>query len=297
MVAILTSEVHDDTPAMHSLMCDEGLRTFILDHDVLVWAGNVAESEAFAVSNALGVTRYPFVGVIVYNTLRGSQMTCVSKIEGLVTAADVVTSLNDAIEKYGPTLVSLRADRREQTASREIRAEQDSAYEQSLRRDRERAEQTRREREEAERRARDVQTQEKNRALWRAWKASTLSPEPSSSNSDSRNVSRISFRMPDGSRVVRKFTATTSVSDLYAWVDLHLSSFNDGAGAGQETTKDGVSTGPVAASPPDDYEHSFGFTLAVPMPRTILTPDTTVLSQHTQIYPSGSLIVELIDTE
>lgn len=272
MVVILTSEVHDDTPAMYDIMCDDGLRTFILDHDILVWAGNVAESEAYAVSNALGVTRYPFIGVIVYNTLRGSQMTCVSKIEGLVTAADIVSCITDALDKYNPTLIALRADRREQTAAREIRAEQDSAYEQSLRRDRERAEQARLEREETERRAQAEAQKEQNVKSWRMWKAGTLQ-EPTEGR-----VARISFRMPDGSRVIRKFSADATIDDVHVWVDLHLNPVEG-----------------TAPSAPSNYTHEYDFTLAVPLPRNVLTPTNDPVSTNAKIFPSGSLIVEMID--
>lgn len=274
---MLTSETHDDTGGMHELLCDETLRGYIIDNGILVWAGNVAELEAYRVSAALGATRYPYIGVVVYNTLRESTTSCVSKIEGLPNSIDLMTHLQSMLDKYGPTLVALKADRSEQTFSREIRAEQDSAYEASLRKDRERAEAQRKERMAKEEHERQALLQETDKLAWRQWQARKLLPEPTAT----KEVSRISFRMPDGSRCIRKFEATSTIGDVYSWVDLQLNPVQ------QESES--------APKPPPNYKHVYDFTLAVPMPRQVLEAESLVLSQVKAVYPSGSLIVEMSD--
>lgn len=280
-MVILTSEVHEDTRAMHALMCDEVLRTYVIENDILVWAGNVAELEAFRVSTALNVGRYPFVGVIVSDPELPTEMICVAKIEGLTVLTELLAGLQEVIDTFQPTLISLRADKQEQNLSRTIREEQDAAYESSLRKDRERAARERQAREEAQNIAATLATREQNVVAWRQVKTSELPAEPVAT----KNVSRISFRMPDGSRKIRKFSSDSSIEDIYTWIDLQLHPIS--VDESQERSY----------NLPDDYQHIYSFTLAIPMPRQVLEPDSGKIESYKDIYPSGSLVVEITSAE
>lgn len=269
---------------MYQLLCDETLRSYVIENDISVWAGNVAEREAYAVSVSLGATRFPFIAVIVYSTVPRTRMACVATIEGTPQAIDLMSTLAQLIETFGPTLVSLRADRAEQTFSRVIRAEQDSAYEVSLRKDREAA---RRERiAQLEKKAAEEAAAKRltDRIRWRRWNAAHIPPEP---KSDVKNVSRISFRMPLGSRCVRKFASHAPIKEVYMWVDLQLHSEDDSS-----MLIPGDSEGL-----PINYEHTYDFTLAVPMPRRVLTASEERLDEHKELFPSGSLVVEMLPEE
>lgn len=267
---------------MEKLLCSDLLRSYIIENDILVWVGNVAELEAYTVSKSLGVNRFPFMGLIVYDTSHDERpkMSCISKLEGLPDAVEFLAFLQQSLESFGPTLISLRADRQEHSFAREIRAEQDSAYEISLRKDRERVERERKELEEEQQRAAETTRKLEQRASWRRWQKSRISQEPQATT----GVSKISFRLPNGSRIVRKFTPNTQLIELYNWVDLQL--YHD-ADQG-DVLKEGT------AVEPTDYTHEYNFTLATPLPRQVLEPSDRELSVVKAIYPSGSVVVEEI---
>jgi FAS-associated factor 2 len=47
LLVVLLSEVHDDTTSFCSdVLCDETFREWVREHEVICWAGNVADSEA-----------------------------------------------------------------------------------------------------------------------------------------------------------------------------------------------------------------------------------------------------------
>lgn len=283
LAVVLISENHDDTPAMESLLCEDTLRSHVVGNDIDVWIGDVSTFEAYSASKALQVGRFPFVGVIVYQSSTDrSGMTCVSKMEGLPNLVDMMSFLDSAMEQFGPTLVSLRADRAEQNFSREIRAEQDSAYEISLRTDRERAEKERRELQEEEERKKVAESEKRNKKLWRRRQQAQLKfiSEPDGAS----RTAKISFRMPNGSRMVHKFRSGTEIRDVYNFIDLQL-----------HLERDEIGEDEARQELPADYVHTYDFTLAVPIPREILEPSSKVLEHIKAVYPSGALIVEQTD--
>ncbi|KAG4217079.1 hypothetical protein PC116_g34440, partial [Phytophthora cactorum] len=154
-------------------------------------------------------------------------MSIVKRLAGPLPPATYLAEIQTAINKYAPDLASARAERTANEVARNLRTEQDSAYERSLARDRERARQ-RREAEaaaaEAERQARERAKAAERRAAqrqqWRRWRAGTVAPEPEASAKD---VVRLALKMPDeaGGRIVRRFAGTTTVEELYAFVECY----------------------------------------------------------------------------
>lgn len=262
------------------MLCDDTLRSYIIDNDITVWAGDVANLEAFKVSQALGSKRFPFFAVVVSSAASSGSayMSCVSRVDGLPSTIDLMSCLAESIERYGPALVSLRADRQEQNMSREIRAEQDSAYEISLRKDREKRIKDEQERSEAAARKQLETRRQMNIRAWRRIQYRRIAPEPPSG----KDITRISFRMPDGSRSIRKFSGTSTVYDIYTWVESQLHPLEEVDNL--ESLEEG-------------YEHKFEFILAIPIPRMVLKPGQESILDHKAIFPSGSLIVESTASE
>lgn len=277
-MVILTSRPHDETPSFQRSLTNETLRTFVSENDISVWAGDVVQSEAYQVSRVLKARSYPFIALIVYDVQRSSAMSCLARVEGLVTPRDIIASLSAVLDAYNPSLVALRADRREHTLSRDIRAEQDSAYEASLRKDQQRAQTAERERLAREDSAKATREKEKNERQWRFWKAREFPAELGPGN----KCSRISFRMPNGNRVVRKFATSTTMEHLYIFADLTLHPVDS------EAKED---------APAAEYQHSYNFKLAIPLPRRILAIDNQKLVDNKDLFPSGNLIVEEIVDE
>ena len=211
-------------------------------------------------------------------------MSTVLRLTGPTPAAKYVSKLQTTIAQHSADLERSRATRAEQQAARDLRQQQDSAYERSLAQDRERA-RLRREAEEAQQRA-ERETKEKEEAeqreartleQWRRWRAKSILPEP---GADVKDVVRISLRMPDGERVVRKFSADAEMEELYAFVECH------------DVLNEGGLTGNAAE--PKGWDHEYKFRLVSPMPRQVYElVDEGNLKE--KIGRSANLIVERTD--
>ncbi|CAJ0628126.1 10556_t:CDS:2, partial [Entrophospora sp. SA101] len=88
---------------------------------------------------------------------------------------------------------------------------------------------------------------------WRRWALSALPDEPPESD---KNVARLSFRLANGERVVRRFKPDDTVEMMYVFVDTYF------------LREDHSSSSSNLQFPPDDYTHKFDFLLISPYPRT-----------------------------
>lgn len=194
-------------------------------------------------------------------------MCTIARCVGPLSASDLVAKLAAAMTAHDDKLTTVRLQRQEQTAQRNLRAEQESAYERSLAQDREK---TRKRKEEEARKAREeeqaaelarmAEREKKNLARWKRWRAGRLASEPPGDVKDA--IIRISIRMPEtGERVVRRFRAEDAVEDVYAFVECHdvlkerkAAAAEDAKGTEQE---------------PEGFTHKYPFRLVSPMPRTV----------------------------
>ena len=216
------SPEHDDTNFwVRNTLLSREVVDFVREpqNNVLVWGGNVQDSEAYQIACSLRCTKLPFASVIAHTPdVSSTAMSVVGRIAGNTTPAEFVEKLRASIAQNKEALDRIRATRAEQQASRSIREQQDSAYERSLAIDRERARQRREaeaarlraEQEERERRVaseqRELQAQQ-----WRQWRAQSLPGEP---NADVKDAVRVSIRLPYGERVVRKFGPEADIEEL-----------------------------------------------------------------------------------
>ena len=258
---------------------------------VIVWAGSVADPEPYQVATVLNVTRFPFAALIAHTPAVSS--TAMSVIARLESPTDISTSdafiakVDAAVRQHSNPLQQVRAQQSEQQASRDLRDQQNSAYERSLATDRARAQAKR----DAERAEQDAQQAERRRIVehetheqklrqWKQWRARRLRPEPKST----KDGTRVSIRLLDGTRLVRTFDRNLSLEELYAFVECY----------DQVKDKDlshGGDEGPEAE--PKNFSHSFGFRLVSPMPREVYESHVGLIGDR--IGRSGNLIVEKID--
>lgn len=291
LLVVLISPEHDDTSSFvrETLLAPEVVN-FIKNpsNNIILWAGNVQDSEAYQVATALNCTKFPFAGVIVHTPSVSSTAMCiVSRIAGPSPPSAFVSKLREAIAQNSEALNRVRAQRAEQQATRDLREAQNSAYERSLAQDRERARQKReaeekRKREEQEAREREEakEREARNFEQWRKWRAQSIAPEP---GAEVKDVVRISLRMPSGDRVVRKFAADASIEELYAFVECY-----DVLQAEDEPS--------ATVEKPEGFQHEYKFRLVSPMPREAYELDAGG-SIKERIGRSGNLIVERTDDE
>ncbi|KAL8804876.1 MAG: hypothetical protein Q9182_002278 [Xanthomendoza sp. 2 TL-2023] len=290
LFVVLLSPEHDDTSTfVRSTLLSPEVASYVNDpqNKIILWAGNVQDSEAYQVSSALNCSKFPFSAIVAHSPQDSStSMSTIARISGPIPPSAFVRRLRSAISTHFATLEQARASRNEQQATRNLRAEQNSAYERSLAQDRERARQRR---EEAEARSRAAQEEKakakaaeqaiRNLEHWKKWRAQSILPEPSTSG---EGVTRISIRMTSGERIVRKFRAEADMEELYAFVECY--DIASGEAVSAETPK------------PPGYTHSYRFRLVSPMPRIEYDPDQGD-SIGSRIGRSGNLLVEYIDDE
>lgn len=291
LLVVLLSPEHDDTSTfVRDTFLSSEVAAFLdtNKNSVVLWAGNVQDPEAYQVASELNCTKFPFSALIVHTPSQSSTaMSTVLRVAGpMPSAAAYVAKLQGAMSQHAADLERARSTRAEQQASRSLRDQQNTAYERSLAQDRERARQ-RREAEEsqrqAEREARDREAAEErekqNLEQWRRWRAKSIKPEP---DAEVKDAVRISIRMADGERLVRKFTPEAAMEELYAFVECH-----DLLADGEDFSD---------AEEPSGWTHEYKFRLVSPMPRTVFELDEGGTVKE-KIGRSGNLIVERTVTE
>ncbi|KAI0520996.1 UBX domain-containing protein [Xylaria bambusicola] len=307
LLIVLMSPEHDDTESFtrDTLLAPE-VTNFINDpaNNIILWGGNVLDSEAYQVAAEYNCTKFPFSCLVCLTPKEGStRMSIVKRLAGPLSPSTYLAEIQTAINKYAPDLAGVRAERTAQQVSRNLRTEQDDAYERSLARDRERARQ-RKEAEaaaaETERKAQEeaeaAERRERQRQQWRRWRATTIKPEPGS-NADPKDVVRLALMLPVAGRIVRRFAAATTVEELYAFVECYDMLTTNPELNGEDEKREGEDGQDddeidLPAEKPEGYVHEYGFRIASPMPRVVYEPDAkATLSER--IGRSGNLIVEL----
>ncbi|KAK3627137.1 UBX domain-containing protein 10 [Elasticomyces elasticus] len=295
LLVVLLSPEHDDTAAFvrETLLSPEVL-AFVKDpkNEIVVWGGTVQDAEAFQVGTALGVTKFPYACLIVHTPkVSSTSMSRIATSTGPTTAAELVAKLQQAMAKQSSELAGLRAQRVEQEASRSLRQDQESAYERSLAQDREKARRKREEeaeREKSEREERERGEQKANAARllaqWRRWRARGIAAEP---GTEVKDAVRISLRMVDGERVVRRFAADAELEELYAFVECYGLLQSEAMKEQEEVTEEKV------VQEPENYKDEYKFRLVSPMPREVYDLEKGGRIRD-RIGRSGNLIVERV---
>ncbi|KAL2146988.1 hypothetical protein VTI28DRAFT_1284 [Corynascus sepedonium] len=288
LLTVLLSPEHDDTESfIRNTLLSPEVVNFINDpaNNIILWGGNVLDSEAYQVAREYNCVKFPFSCVVCLTPKEGStRMGIVKRLVGPMTPESYLAGIQGAIAKYGPDLNGVRAERAAQEMARTLRSQQDSAYERSLAADRERARQKReaaaaaaaaekRAQEEAEAAARLQEQRQK----WREWRAATIAPEPAA---EAKDAVRLALNMPASSgagRVIRRFANQTTLDELYAFVECY----------------DLLQEEPRDKNPkkPEGYGHKYGFRIASVMPRETFEP-STVTTVGEKMGRGGNLVVE-----
>ncbi|XP_051945227.1 FAS-associated factor 2 isoform X2 [Xyrauchen texanus] len=216
LLVYLHGEDHQDTDEFcRTTLCSEEVLTFI-NTRMLFWACSTSKPEGYRVSQALRENTYPFLAMIM---LKDRKMTVVGRLEGLIQPEDLINQLTFIVEANQTYLMSERLEREERNQTQVLRQQQDEAYLASLladqekdRKKKEEQEQKRQEEENArqsvlaeERRLRTLE-EEKER------KSECLPPEPPLDDPDSV---KIVFKLPNDTRVERRFLFDQSLTVIY----------------------------------------------------------------------------------
>lgn len=259
---------------VNNILCSERFVNCIKSYQMLLWFGDVTKSEGLQVANSLKVRKFPCIAIIAKKTSE---------------TAEIIFSFNGSIEEYNPkkleavlvkrypSLLQMIEERQNDDRDRHTRDQQDERFRESLRRDQER-ERQRTEIRQREQREQEVETLKRQ---WLLWRKSRLHPEPSISQSD--DVSRIAIRLANNERIIRNFSYSVPIEEIYAYVELVQTGVMDSNEQCQYGT-----------APPEGYEHTYNFRLTIPVPRRELVLDT-LIGDEQGICPSGNIIVETLE--
>jgi FAS-associated factor 2 len=290
LLIILMSLEHDDTSSfIRDTLLSPEVQDFVNNpaNNIILWAGDVRDSEAYQVSTALTCNKFPFTAVVAHTPqISSTAMSVITRLTGPMPATTYIAKLQNTITTHSEQLATVRAARSAQNFERNLRQEQDSAYERSLAQDRERArakreaeaavaEQEKRALEQAEAAA----TLAQKKIQWRQWRAMSIAAEPSA---DSKDMVRIALKMPEAARIMRRFPADAAIEELYAFVECY------------EFVKDGAVV--EGSSKPTGYDHKYDFRLVSTLPRVVyeLEEEGTIVER---VGKNGNLIVEPISDE
>lgn len=160
MLVILQSDDHDHTEEFNkNTLTSNRVIEFIKEKNILVWGGNVRESEAhkgkniyiyryylfilyiyILVSYTLQATTYPFMALIALQTTIGNgipKMTVIERMEGPCHPEEFVSQIEIAIDRQGAVVNRLKNERSQRDLERQLLKDQDYAYHQSLKADQE----------------------------------------------------------------------------------------------------------------------------------------------------------------
>ncbi|POS86827.1 hypothetical protein EPUL_001022 [Erysiphe pulchra] len=265
LVILLLSPEHDDTAHfVRETLLDLMVQDFLhkSENNIILWAGDVRDSEAYQVSAAVKCSKFPFTAVVAHTpNISSTSMSVILSITGTTDATTYLSKLRTAVTKHEEQLSIARASRSAQDLERNLRQQQDSAYERSLARDRERA-RLKKEAEAAvaEEKRREMVLQAaaalhaEKKLQWRKWRSMNIGPEP---EADEKEI------------------------ELYAFVECYelLQSGNH-----------------EKVSKPLDYDHKYQFLLVQSLPRVVFNVSQGGTIGE-KIGKNGNLIVELIAPE
>jgi FAS-associated factor 2 len=171
------------------------------------------------VSYALQASTYPFMALIALQTSTGNsipKMTVIERIEGASHPEELISQLDIAIERQGAVVKRLKNEREQRDLERQLLKDQDTAYRQSLKADQEKAriaqeekEALARAEEEANNELLQIESLKERRRKYIQYLYTQLPQEPT--DNSRQKVARISFRLADGERFVRKFNQDDTV--------------------------------------------------------------------------------------
>eukprot|EP01156_Anaeramoeba_ignava_P023636 Anaeramoba_ignava/c21679_g1_i1.p2 GENE.c21679_g1_i1~~c21679_g1_i1.p2 ORF type:complete len:348 (+),score=135.79 c21679_g1_i1:49-1044(+) len=217
----LHSDPHFRTPDFCKNILYDNQIVDILNNDFVCWGAFVQQEQGFRISRMLEATTYPFIGIICFIP---EAQTLWKSLEGDFTKEDLLKTLQSNLEKFSVEIAVRRYEEEQAQESKIIRENQDKEYYQSLILDQEREREELREleqkkqkiEEEKQKKIAEEQKEKDKKEMLETFKK-RLPKEPTENN---QNTLTIAIKLPDSSRIQRKFLKTDTLRDLYDWVQI-----------------------------------------------------------------------------
>lgn len=215
---------NDDNNCMklaNETLTNQDLIGYFRDKNILFWACTRNLPEGRKAYKSVKANRCPSIAILVPKRYK---MTIVTKIEGLIPAAQLLSGLRRVVESEEPELIVSRAEKEQRNQNQQIRQQQDEAFLESLKMDREKAkkkqeaEEALRRAEELERIKQEEELANQNKKLERKAELRRMFAETMEPDASNPEAIRLGFKLPSGTRVGRMFLKTNPISELYKFV-------------------------------------------------------------------------------
>lgn len=263
LAIVVCGEHEDDDEFKRDVLADPEFVRTLKEHDVAVWATDVSSREGYMVAQTLQIVTYPaltFVSLLPVQNSSTPRLSILTTLQGApstATSTSIIlqTLTTSILPRTSTYLARLRRERLALEETRHLREEQDRALREAERIDRERIlavrQQAELERAQKEREEREAAAKAKafeDRRNWRRYARKHLLPASS-------GPVRVAVRTPlNAERNVWNFTPGPSTLPLFIYAETRLISPEDDPSSDPDT-------------PPEGYEHSWGFRLVTSFPR------------------------------
>jgi len=234
----LHSGSHGETDALcRDVLCNAEVAAY-LTANFVVWAGDVAQPEAYKLSTQMGAAGFPFFAVFLCKSptpdvayllhrqpedpqlrslgVQREKHPLLLKHDQAVGADKLLPQLRRVVDDESIQLTAIRLEHEERTMGRQMREEQDAAYNAAVRED-EQKERQRLAKEQAEAEAQQKAADHvANRTAQLAERRDRLLPEPE----PGPGQARVLVRTQDGARITRRFDETAVLQAVFDWVDV-----------------------------------------------------------------------------
>ncbi|CUM62925.1 uncharacterized protein PRCAT00000485001 [Priceomyces carsonii] len=264
----------------------EFINMFSNNQNLLIWGGDLTNSEAYQLANSFGVTKFPFLGLVfLTRTTRmtpdgpvktSPKITLVLKIQGglgpdVDPNALIELKFKKKIRKYDAELSLIRNQLKESFMSQVLLKQQDLNYRASLEKDRVKAQK---------------KLQEKMKKKFLAYKLEYFN---NLNEEITEGMAKIAIKLQSGSRVTFYFPAESKVEDIFTYVELLNEGYFDKEISSSLSDQQ-------AEEEFKGFEPDFNFKLITPLPpRSTLNDFIDCKIKDVKcIYPNGLVIAENI---
>jgi len=221
LVVYLHSSGHTNTPTFcRETLCASSVTDFMREN-VIFWGASVNMSEGFQLSHVLGASTFPFMAVLCNNSIGG--LTVVDRIEGPVLPEELITRFSLSLENHSAPLAAARIEQEERNRDRLLREEQDQEFQRALHQDQEKERLHRENEQRAQAAADAMRRQDVDRLMLeqerKLAKSRLLAQLPQQPSADDKNVSQLVIRLPDGSRLTRRFSTHNNLQNVVDFVN------------------------------------------------------------------------------
>lgn len=224
LLVYIHSESHRLTPQFCRSILNDELFISTANASFITWAGSVTQRDAASVHYSLRNPSFPVLAVIAGSQLQqgdasnaGNYGNVLSVRSGNVLANGgaqaAVNWLARVLQRHQNILEGARQVQVSRESDRLLRQQQDEEYQAALEADREREREAQREKEEQEKEEQRLQQIEERRNR----KRESLGEEPQKAP----GVASIVLRLPNGTRVGRRFLQDDSLEKVFDWAEVN----------------------------------------------------------------------------